>query len=337
MSQLIDAILILHTVIDVSLYMNNSFEQLEQLTSQLAIEQKKLLSNLLEGQVSGQSCLDVLTMHRDKVNQCPHCLSQQIKRNGKINARQRYFCNSCRKSFMSTYNTPFYRLRTPEKWLCYLECMINSLSIRRSAQDSLVNKNTSFLWRHKFLKLLNRQLDTHLSGIVEMDETMFRYSEKGNHELSRPSHKRGGDKAGRGRAKGDWVAVLVARDRQQQTFDKKLESATGENLYQLLKGHIDKDSVICSDGFRTYGVLARKLNMVHKPINLSKGIRVTEKVFHIQNVNSYHGRLHGWMERFHGVATKYLDNYLSWYRFFESSDNPNENSLLLSQTQLIGT
>ncbi|TWX63145.1 IS1595 family transposase, partial [Colwellia sp. C1TZA3] len=53
--------------------------------------------------------------------------------------------------------------------------------------------------------------------------------------------------------------------------------------------------------------------------------------------NAYHGRLHGWIARFHGVATKYLDNYLSWYRFIESSDNPNENSLLLSQTQLIGT
>jgi hypothetical protein len=43
---------------------------------------------------------------------------------------------------------------------------------------------------------------------------------------------------------------------------------------------MDKDSVICSDGFRTYGVLARKLNMVHKSINLTKGIRVIEK-YHI--------------------------------------------------------
>jgi transposase-like protein len=198
---------------------------------------------------------------------------------------------------MSTHNTPFYRLRTPEKWLGYPECMINSLTIRRSAQDSQINKNTSFLWRHKFLKLLNRREETRLSGIVKMDKTMFRYSEKGSHELSRPSRKRGGDKAGRGRAKGDWVAVLVARDRQQQTFDKKLESATIESLYQLLKAHIDKDSVICSDKFRIYGVLARKLNMIHKSINLTKGIRVIEKVFHIQNVNSYHGRLNGWMGR----------------------------------------
>ena len=77
--------------------------------------------------------------------------------------------------------------------------------------------------------------------------------------------------------------------------------------------------------------------MGHKVLNLTKGVRVIEKVFHIQNVNSYHGRLHGWMQHFNGVATKYLDNYLSWFRFFDANENPNENSLLLSQTQLIGT
>jgi len=198
--------------------------------------------------------------------------------------------------------------------------MINRLTIRRSARDSNINKNTSFLWRHNFLKLLNQQLETHLSGIVEMDETLFRYSEKGSR-----------DKAGRGRKKGDWVAVLVFRDRQQQSFDKKLESTTGDSLYKLLKARIDKDSVICSDGFRSYRVLAKKLKMAHKPINLSKGIRVTEKTFHIQNVNAYHTRLHNWMERFHGVATKKLDRYLSWFKFFESSNNPNESNLLLYQ------
>ena len=215
--------------------------------------------------------------------------------------------------------------------------MINSFTVRHSADETDISKNTAFLWRHRFLKLLNIQSDTHLSGIVEMDETLFRYSEKGSKELTRPSHKRGGDKAKRGRAKDDWVPVLVARDRQKKTFDKTLESTTGNALYQLLNPHIDKDSVICSDGYPSYGVLARKLHMGHKAVNLAQGIKVTEGVFHIQNVNGYHSRLRGWMARFHGVATKYLDNYLSWFRFFESSEDPNENSLLLSQTQLIGT
>lgn len=77
--------------------------------------------------------------------------------------------------------------------------------------------------------------------------------------------------------------------------------------------------------------------MGHKVLNFTKGIGVIEKVFHIQNVNSDHGRLHGWKLHFNGVATKYLDNYWIFYRFFAANENPNENSQLLSQTQLIGT
>lgn len=34
----------------------------------------------------------------------------------------------------------------------------------------------------------------------------------------------------------------------------------------------------------------------------------------MQNVNSHDRRLKGWMRRFNGVATEYLDGYLGWHR-----------------------
>ena len=54
-----------------------------------------------------------------------------------------------------------------------------------------------------------------------------------------------------------------------------------------------------------------------RPSIFSAGIRVVDHAFHIQNVNDYHSRLKGWMGRFHGVATKYLPNYLGWRRCLE--------------------
>ncbi len=39
---------------------------------------------------------------------------------------------------------------------------------------------------------------------------------------------------------------------------------------------------------------------------------------HINNVNGYHGRLKEWLRPFHGVATKYLGNYLGWRRTLEA-------------------
>ncbi len=42
----------------------------------------------------------------------------------------------------------------------------------------------------------------------------------------------------------------------------------------------------------------------------SHGEHMHEKVLHIQNVNSYVSRFKKWLDRFNGVATKYLQNYL---------------------------
>jgi hypothetical protein len=33
---------------------------------------------------------------------------------------------------------------------------------------------------------------------------------------------------------------------------------------------------------------------------------------HVQNVNAYHQRFRSWLSRFHGVASRYLPNYLGW-------------------------
>ena len=38
----------------------------------------------------------------------------------------------------------------------------------------------------------------------------------------------------------------------------------------------------------------------------------------INNVNAYHGRLKQWLNRFNGVATKNLPNYLGWRRALEA-------------------
>ena len=46
-----------------------------------------------------------------------------------------------------------------------------------------------------------------------------------------------------------------------------------------------------------------------------------QQIFHIQNVNSYHSRVKTWLRRFNGVATKYLSNYLGWYRWLDKNTN----------------
>lgn len=79
---------------------------------------------------------------------------------------------------------------------------------------------------------------------------------------------------------------------------------------------IDADAILCSDSAAVYTHFAKAEGITHRPVNPSQKRRV-DGPSHIQNVNAYDSRLKNWMIPFHGVATKYLTNYLGWRRLLE--------------------
>lgn len=50
------------------------------------------------------------------------------------------------------------------------------------------------------------------------------------------------------------------------------------------------------------------------------GKHIIKGLYH-QNVNGLRSCLKQWINRFKGVATKYLDNYLAWFLFVDSRSN----------------
>jgi hypothetical protein len=208
------------------------------------------------------------------------------------------------------------RLRHRDRWLTYSDALIEGLTVRRAAHRCGIHKNTSFRWRHRFLQMSAQTKAQHLQGIAEADETYFPYSCKGQRHLGRPPRKRGHAIHARGTGK-DQVPVLIVRDRSGATADFHLSAANVAQIEPPLRAILAPDTVLCSDGAGVYRSVAQHLKITHRPINLSAGIRVVAGVYHIQNVNAYDSRLKEWMTRFHGVATKYLDNYLGWRRWLE--------------------
>ena len=115
-----------------------------------------------------------------------------------------------------------------------------------------------------------------------------------------------------------------------RTADFVLKKIDTENLGAALKPLIADDAILCSDGEKALAAVAREIGVIHRPVNLSAGIRVIGKVYHIQNVNAYSSRLKQWIRQFHGVATRYLENYLGWRRMIERQTQPLSPQLILS-------
>lgn len=161
---------------------------------------------------------------------------------------------------------------------------------------------------------------SRLQGIAEADETYFPYSCKGQRLPRQRGHGLHAPSSGK-----DQVPVLVVRDRSGATADYKLSAASTAEIQPLLGAILAPDALLCTDAARVYRAVRRKLGITHRPLNLSAGIRVIAGVYHLQNLNAYDSRLKDWMRRFHGVATKYLENYLGWRRWLERrgpSDTP---------------
>ena len=243
---------------------------------------------------------------------CPHCRSSRLHRNGQADGLQRYRCVDCARSFNALTGTPVARLRHRSKWLSYLECMLQSGTVRRAAALVGIHKNTSFRWRHRFLAGARHDRSVPLEGITEADETYLLESQKGSRQLTRAPRRRGGSARRRGLSH-EHDCILVARDRSGRTVDfvtgrAPLKSA---HLQRCLTPVVAPDILLVTDGHAAYPVFARPAGIRHSAVTLSAGLRV-DGVLHVQNVNAYHSRFKQWLRHFHGVASRYLPNYLGW-------------------------
>ncbi|MDD2762280.1 MAG: IS1595 family transposase [Methylomonas sp.] len=281
---------------------------------QLTRSQRKSVLNHLNTMESQEAIIDEL--EQNHVHHCPHCQSERLGRWGRQSGLQRFRCRGCGKCFNALTGTPLARLRRKECWFGYSQALIEGLTVRKAAARCGVAKTTSFRWRHRFLTEVAKLKATGLTGIVEADETYFPLSFKGSRQLPRPAHHRGHAIHQRGTGE-EQVPVLVQRDRHGATTDFKLPAATQNEEAPILGQVIASDAVLCTDGSASLRGAARQAGIAHRALNLSGGIRVLAGVYHIQNVNAYDSRLKTWMIRFHGVATKYLENYLGWRRGLE--------------------
>lgn len=187
-----------------------------------------------------------------EVERCPHCGSIKFGGHGTMNGHKRFRCKAetCRKTFNAFTNTAFARLRKAEKHIANAKYMLDGLSVRAVAKKIGVNKNTAFLWRHRFLSQIQTINPSELSGIVEADETFFLENYKGQ----KAKGKKGGLKANLGRdakvratpsiyrgLSYQQIPVMVARDRSSnQTLSAIMANRTANEISRILKPVLDK-------------------------------------------------------------------------------------------------
>lgn len=302
----------------------NKYKGLIQAFKDLSEEEKQLFVNHVIQQVREELSIPVIKkdLTASQGTLCPHCHSQNICANGKQNGIQRYICKDCKKNFSERTGTALAWIKKQDLWPVYIRNMFEGYSLERCAKETGISKQTSFDWRHKILSSLRSLSPREFSGISEVDDIFFNYSEKGSRNLQRKARKRGNDNIQQG-ISNDKVAVLVTCDRQKHKDLQVIKRGRlrKKDIDQAIGDRLDKEAVVCTDSHRSFTGYAREKGLNHKKIHVRKGQYVKDKIYHLQNVNQTTSGLKQWMGRFNGVSTKYLQNYLSWYMVLEQIKN----------------
>lgn len=292
------------------------FQELLTQLEDLSEVQREALLSALKRKLGLDDAIELIDRQFKANPCCGHCGSKSVGGWSSQSGLARYRCKNCLKTFNALTGTPLAQLHRRDAWFEYAKAIADGLSLRKAAKRCGIALDTSFRWRHRFLKVPKNVKAQSVKGIVEADEAFIRTSAKGSKKLVGRAPRKRGTKSKPGLSRNDYTPVLIVRDRHGATTDHVLPDLEGATFARLLKPVVAPDALLVSDGRAAYAAFAEAEGLLHISLNASAGDRVYGH-YHIQNVNAYISRLKDWMRRFKGVATRHLPSYLGWRRMIE--------------------
>ncbi|WP_291650999.1 IS1595 family transposase [Clostridium sp.] len=277
--------------------------------------------------------LNTIDIFKNKeINSCPYCQNSNFIKNGKFKNIQRYKCKNrnCSKTFSAKTNSPFsYSKKNITLWMRYLSLMNSGMSIRSCAHILGINIATSFYWRHKILvaEASNNNFKI-LKDYVEATKIMIKENFKGDRKAKNMSKEK--------------IFIICAMDNNKYILSKAIcrYSISLASISKNFYPNLDKSAFLATSGDRCLIAFAKKHNStlpktkVDKLNEIKFGNLNTKNTFSytdLPHIHSFSFNIYRWLKRFKGVATKYLENYLSWYILDYKSNHSlgNSNQILL--------
>ena len=215
---------------------------------------------------------------------------------GSYNGIQRYKCknNKCERTFTKQTESPFrYSKKFKENCHKYKELYEKGLTIRECAEILNISIVTSFFWRHRFLYNLKQvNYVEKLCDYAELTRVVLLENFKGD----RYSKNKEKDKISIVNAMNksiDIISIIAARNHLGL-----------RELKENIEPRIDKKAIAVAFLDGRLQAFSDKHNTINK-------IRIRR--IDITPIDaSYSVKIKRWLKKFRGVATKYIDHYLSW-------------------------
>lgn len=272
-------------------------DQLDQHEGQLDLVMKELESS----QIKAPSCI--------------YCESTSTIKRARIRTIQRYSCNECGKYWMATHGTSLAGLHKRNLWQSYVLAFEKGYSIRRAAQELGISVQTSFRWRHRLLASISEHLPNKLSGIIETADFQLPRNTKGQRKAENSPDSTSGIDV----QLPSTISVLLSTSRNTHESCSNVIAADLPNAAHIgkaLHGKIQTGATLITPALDAFNFLKEKDFLQYIPVS-NRGNLKRKETINLDTARSQYQAFKAFLTPFHGVATKYLQNYLNWYHHKE--------------------
>ena len=231
-----------------------------------------------------------------KIESCLNCGANKYIKYGTYRNIQRYKCKECNKTFSKTTNSLWsYSKKDLNKWIKFIEFTMKRKTLRFCAKKLKINLATAFYWRHKILYGLKiDSIPNILKGTVHIHKTILKENFKGNKSVPVGGYRR-----------NIWIIAAKGEEDSMLAMPIFKDCWDWHVFNQKIYSKIEEGAYIVSYLDRYIEVKAREHNKkIVKEVEPDNRIR-----YIIRNLNK-------WMDKFNGVATKYLEGYLAFFILF---------------------
>lgn len=288
-------------------------------------EELKQLIEILKSKIADKensTSTIALLVNKDRQEvKCPRCHSNHIKKNGIYKGKQLYKCKECNKKFNELTNTPFHHTRLTYTQISEAyDCLINKLSIRKTASKLNVSTKTAFVLRFKIICCLKQIVNNNmLEEKAQLDEYYLSINLKGTKKqnMARISKKRKRNGSRKSGITKHMLCITSGVDSNDNMIFKiaGTSNASSEMIDNSIGKFIKEDTDVITDMKSSYIKVAskNKWNLTQ----IKSKAHVDENGSSLSSINALHHELSLFLSNFRGVSTKHLQEYLDWFVFIK--------------------
>ena len=241
--------------------------------------------------------------------ECPRCHATDFTKRGRDrNGTQRYLCHNCNRSFTSRTGRLLALSKLDMRtWMSFARCMANVLPLELTARHCKVSVRTAWFMRMRVCEIVHQNLLEPRAGRYEMGLIRLPENHKGNHHIP-PSSSDSGVPCESGSNHGERQMVDVSFGTNQYgdtLFGIDSAIVNARRTSNDLVDELPDGSIAIS----SRGESQREAFVIHEQIMYL----LEEHRFKMRETTETQVR--DFLSSFNGVATRYLDRYLDWYRY----------------------